>query len=148
MRLIAIFLIGLLFGTGIVVAGMANPAKVLNFFDVAGAWDPSLICVMGGALAVSFAGYRLVLSRPAPMFEARFALPTNQRIDARLLGGSALFGVGWGITGFCPGGALPAIGTLDPDVWIFVLSLVVGMVVARVLGTWLSGPATGTTAKA
>lgn len=149
MRLFIIFLIGLLFGTGIVVAGMANPAKVLNFFDIAGTWDPSLIFVMGGALAVTFVGYRLVLPRHTPMFEQKFALPTSRVIDARLLGGSALFGIGWGITGFCPGGALPALGTFGADVWIFILSLVAGMGIARALNARLTRVAAGTgTAKA
>jgi uncharacterized protein len=111
MRLLSTYLIGLIFGVGIAISGMANPAKVLNFFDVAGTWDPSLIFVMGGAVVVAFLGYRIVLRRPAPIIDAKFHLPENSHIDARLLGGSALFGVGWGIAGFCPGGAIPALGT-------------------------------------
>ena len=133
MRLLAIYLTGLVFGIGISISGMANPAKVLNFFDVAGAWDPSLAFVMGGALVVTFVGYRVVLRRPAPVFEARFHLPTAQDIDARLVGGSALFGIGWGLSGFCPGGALPALGTLRWEVAAFVAALLVGMMIARAL---------------
>ena len=106
MRLISTYLIGLIFGVGIVISGMANPAKVLNFFDLAGSWDPSLIFVMGGALITSFIGYHIVLRRPSPLLSEHFLLPTRTRIDARLIGGSALFGVGWGIAGFCPGGAM------------------------------------------
>lgn len=133
MRLLTIYLIGLIFGLGIVMAGMANPAKVLNFFDFAGAWDPSLIFVMGGALAVTFLGYRLVLPRPAPLFEPKFSLPTSRVIDARLVGGSALFGLGWGMTGYCPGGALPALGTAEPTVFLFIAAMLAGMILSKAL---------------
>ena len=109
----------MIFGFGIAVSGMMNPAKVLNFFDLAqiwaGTWDPSLAFVMGGALTVAIPGYRLVLGRPAPAFEPQFQLPDTQAIDRRLVLGSATFGIGWGIAGFCPGGALPALGTGDPS---------------------------------
>jgi uncharacterized membrane protein YedE/YeeE len=131
MRLVSIFVIGLIFGTGIALSGMANPAKVLNFFDVAGTWDPSLAFVMGGALVVTFVGYRLVLGRPAPLFETRFSLPTNRAIDIKLIGGSALFGIGWGIAGFCPGGALPALGTGETSVFVFCAALVVGLLIGK-----------------
>jgi uncharacterized protein len=131
MPLIAIYLIGVIFGIGISISGMANPAKVLNFFDVTGAWDPSLILVMGGALAVTFVGYRLVLPRPAPVFDTRFHLPTNTRLDSRLIGGAAVFGIGWGIAGFCPGGALPALGTGRVEVIAFVAALISGIFVAK-----------------
>ena len=131
MRLLSIYLIGVIFGTGIALSGMANPAKVLNFFDVAGSWDPSLILVMGGALGVTFLGYRLILRRPAPLFDTRFFLPNSRVIDGKLIGGSALFGVGWGMTGFCPGGALPALGTGVPEVFIFVAAMLVGLWIGR-----------------
>jgi uncharacterized membrane protein YedE/YeeE len=131
MRLVSSYLIGLLFGVGIAISGMANPAKVLNFFDVAGSWDPSLAFVMGGAVVVAFLGYRVVLRRPAPVSGEKFHLPDNPRIDARLLGGSALFGVGWGIAGFCPGGALPALGTGQADVFVFVAALIAGIFAAK-----------------
>lgn len=131
MRLLSIYLIGVIFGTGIALSGMANPAKVLNFFDVAGTWDPSLILVMGGALGVTFLGYRLILRRPAPLFDTRFFLPTSRVIDGKLIGGSALFGVGWGMTGFCPGGALPALGTGVAEVFIFVAAMLVGLWIGR-----------------
>jgi uncharacterized membrane protein YedE/YeeE len=124
---------GLVFGAGIALSGMANPAKVLNFFDVLGTWDPSLLLVMGSALAVTFAGYRLVLRRPAPRFASRFHLPTRRDIDLRLIGGSALFGVGWGIAGFCPGGAIPALGLGEPSALLFVAAMVAGLFVARLL---------------
>lgn len=131
MRLVSTYLIGLIFGVGISISGMANPAKVLNFFDIAGTWDPSLVFVMGGAVVVAFFGYRIVLRRPAPVLDAKFHLPDNPRIDARLLGGSALFGIGWGIAGFCPGGALPALGTGQIDVFVFVAALIAGIFAAK-----------------
>lgn len=131
MRLISTYLIGLIFGVGISISGMANPAKVLNFFDFAGTWDPSLMFVMGGAIVVAFIGYRIVLRRPAPIIEATFHLPDNPRIDARLLGGAAVFGVGWGIAGFCPGGALPALGTGRTEVIAFVAALIAGIFIAK-----------------
>lgn len=131
MRLVSTYLIGLIFGVGISISGMANPAKVLNFFDIAGTWDPSLVFVMGGAVVVAFFGYKIVLRRPTPVLDAKFHLPDNPRIDARLLGGSALFGIGWGIAGFCPGGALPALGTGQIDVFVFVAALIAGIFAAK-----------------
>jgi uncharacterized protein len=131
MRLIASYLIGLVFGIGSSISGMANPAKVLNFFDIAGRWDPSLILVMGGALAVTFVGYRFVLARPAPVLDARFQLPSSTRLDGRLIGGATIFGIGWGIAGFCPGGALPALGTGRIEVMVFVAALIAGIFAAK-----------------
>jgi len=133
MRLIVIYLIGLIFGIGISISGMANPAKVLNFFDVAGIWDPSLAFVMGGALLVTFIGYRYVLKRPAPLLSDSFKLPTRNDLDLELIGGSALFGVGWGMAGFCPGGALPALGTGVAEVFTFTIALLAGIFVAKSL---------------
>jgi hypothetical protein len=141
MRLLTLYLIGLVFGIGISISGMANPAKVLNFFDVAGSWDPSLIFVMGGALVVTFLGYRVVLKRPAPAMDTTFHVPANRALDAKLLGGSALFGVGWGIAGFCPGGALPALGTGRWEVIAFVAALIAGMAAARAAQNWTDRPA-------
>lgn len=132
-RVIVAGLIGLLFGTGIAISGMANPAKVLNFFDVFGTWDPSLAFVMGGALAVTAVGYRLVFRRRKPVLEARFHVPTGRRIDLPLVGGAAVFGIGWGITGFCPGGAIPALGLFETSAWIFVGSMLVGILAARTI---------------
>ncbi len=133
MRHVLTYFIGVLFGLGISLSGMANPAKVINFFDVAGTWDPSLAFVMGGAVIVAFLGYRIVLGRKRPVFEPAFDVPTRRDLDARLIGGSAVFGIGWGIAGFCPGGALPALGTLDTRVFLFVASLLAGIFAARFL---------------
>jgi hypothetical protein len=133
MRLLSAFGIGLIFGLGIALSGMINPAKVLNFFDLAGTWDPSLALVMGGALAVAIPGYRLAFRLPAPALEDHFQLPDTRLIDRRLVLGSATFGVGWGIAGFCPGGALPALGTGHPDVFAFLAALIGGLFLARFL---------------
>lgn len=131
MRFLITYAIGLVFGFGIILGGMANPAKVLNFFDIAGTWDPSLAFVMGGALGVTALGYRFVLRRPAPRLADAFHLPTLRAIDARLVAGSAAFGVGWGMAGFCPGGVLPAVGTLDSNVLIFTGAMIAGILGAR-----------------
>lgn len=131
MPVIVAYIAGLVFGVGIALSGMANPAKVLNFFDVAGTWDPSLIFVMGGALIVTAIGYRVVFGRTRPMLDGRFHLPTAKTLDAKLLGGSALFGVGWGLAGFCPGGALPALGTGVTDVFIFVAAMAAGILITK-----------------
>ena len=132
-KLASLYAIGLVFGLGISMSGMANPAKVLNFFDVFGTWDPSLMFVMGGAVVVTFFGYKRVLRRPGPLLETRFNLPATHQIDARLIGGSLVFGIGWGIAGFCPGGALPALGTGRYEVVVFVAALVVGIFIAKAL---------------
>ena len=145
MRFVLIYFIGVIFGTGIVLSGMANPAKVINFFDIAGSWDPSLAFVMGGALIVTAIGYRIVFGRERPIFDGRFNLPTARNLDARLIGGSATFGIGWGIAGFCPGGALPALGTGIPDVFIFIAAMIAGIFGAKYLQS-LSRPAPGATA--
>lgn len=131
MRLVLIFLIGALFGLGIVISGMGNPAKVVNFFDIAGTWDPSLIFVMGGALVVTLVGYRVAVPKARPLFDGEFHLPVATHLDRRLIAGSATFGVGWGIAGFCPGGALPVLGAFDASVWLFTGALVAGILVAR-----------------
>jgi uncharacterized membrane protein YedE/YeeE len=133
MKLISTFIIGLIFGTGITIGGMANPAKVLNFFDIAGTWDPSLLLVMVSALVVTAIGYFLVLKRPKPVFEDVFSLPAAKQIDAPLVLGSATFGIGWGITGFCPGGSIPALGLMLPDPLIFFVAMVAGIVIAKQL---------------
>jgi len=132
MRPLLGFAAGLLFGVGLVVSGMSNPAKVLNFLDLAGEWDPSLAFVMGGALVTTFIGYRLVWLRDRPFVMPGFDIPTRRDIDAPLLTGSVLFGIGWGIGGYCPGPAWTALPLLAPGTLVFIPALVVGLV----LGTW------------
>ena len=123
--------VGIVFGTGIAISGMANPAKVLNFFDIAGTWDPSLARVMATALVIAAHRYRLVFKRAKPLLDARFHLPSSRRIDMPLVLGSAVFGIGWGISGFCPGGAIPALGLFEPSAWIFVGSMLAGIAATR-----------------
>jgi uncharacterized membrane protein YedE/YeeE len=120
---------GILFGFGLIISGMAQPAKVLNFLDLAGQWDPSLALVMAAALAVSGMGYTLAKRRPAPYASASWSWPTNTAIDAPLLTGASLFGLGWGLVGLCPGPALVDILTLHPKVIGFVIAMAAGMIV-------------------
>ena len=141
-RTISAGLNGLVFGTGIALSGMASPAKVLNFFDIAGNWDPSLALVMASALLVTAIGYRFVLKRDKPVVEARFHLPTGRKLDLPLVAGSAMFGVGWGISGFCPGGAIPALGLGEPTAWIFVGTMLAGIFTARTVRLALEQRAT------
>ncbi|MCD2172868.1 YeeE/YedE family protein [Rhizobium sp. C4] len=134
MRYVTVFLIGALFGLGIVISGMGNPAKVLNFFDLAGTFDPSLIFVMAGALSVAVPGYALIFRRrQKPVFGDTFVLPKARLIDRKLVGGSAVFGIGWGIAGFCPGAAIPALGLGHASALIFVVAMLVGILIARTI---------------
>lgn len=133
LRILVAGFIGLVFGTGIALSGMANPAKVLNFFDILGTWDPSLALVMAGALAVAAPGYLFVLKREKPILDARFHLPARRRPDMPLVVGSAVFGIGWGISGFCPGGAIPALGLGEISALYFVVSMLAGVAAARTL---------------
>jgi uncharacterized protein len=119
---------GVLFGLGLAISGMMNPAKVVGFLDVAGRWDPTLAFVMGGALLVTVPAFRLILGRPRPILADGFALPTKSALDGRLLGGAALFGVGWGLSGFCPGPAVAALVTGLTPVFAFVAAMMAGMV--------------------
>ncbi len=125
---LASFVCGLLFGAGLLVSGMTQPAKVLGFLDVLGTWDPTLVFVMAAALLVSFVGFRLVRLRAKPVLAAENLWPTRTDIDSSLLIGSALFGVGWGLVGLCPGPALVNAVTLMPEVLVFVFSMTAGLV--------------------
>jgi hypothetical protein len=125
-RLLA-FLAGLLFGFGLLLSGMTNPAKVLAFLDLAGAWDPSLALVMLGAIAAALPAFQLALRRRTSLLGAPMQLPGRTGIDRRLVGGSLLFGIGWGLAGFCPGPALTLLLTGHAKVLVFVLFLLLGM---------------------
>lgn len=125
--------LGLLFGVGLVISGMSNPAKVLNFLDLFGAWDPSLAFVMGGAVLVSFLGFRLVLTRSQPILGDRFHLPTKSDIDTRIVVGPAIFGIGWGLGGFCPGPALTAPGLGAAGTLAFIPAMILSMWAARLV---------------
>lgn len=133
------FIIGLIFGFGLILSGMSDPAKVLNFLDVAairtGTWDASLAFVMAGAIAVTFAGYKLALRRSQPLFGERFYVPTRQDIDARVIAGPAIFGIGWGLSGFCPGPAMTALGFGTRAAVTFVVAMLAGMWLARFIAS-------------
>ncbi len=131
MRQILVFLAGLLFSFGLIVSGMINPAKVRGFFDLFGQWDPSLTFVMAGAVLVTAAGYRFVLRRDQPLFTATFSVPTRTDIDAQLVLGATLFGIGWGLVGLCPGPAIAALPVSPPATILFLLSMLAGMFLVR-----------------
>lgn len=135
MRAVASFGIGLLFGVGLIVSGMSNPAKVLNFLDLAaipaGTWDASLALVMIGAVSVGLLGFGLVLGWRKPLLADRFWLPTARGIDRRILIGPAIFGIGWGLAGFCPGPALVGLGAGSSAALVFIGTMVLGMGAAR-----------------
>ena len=119
---------GLIFGLGLLLSGMGNPAKVQNFLDFFGQWDPSLALVMGGAIAIGLIAFSWAKTRSKALLGEPMQLPGNTAIDKKLLTGSALFGVGWGLAGFCPGPALMNLATLQAEVWIFVAAMLAGMV--------------------
>ena len=131
------FVSGLVFGLGLMLAGMTDPAKVKAFLDVAGAWDPSLALVMGGAIAVGVAAYAAARQRTRSWTGAPMEIPTDRTIDARLVGGGVLFGVGWGLGGFCPGPALVALGSGMGEAGVFVAAMLAGMAVHD---RWLARP--------
>jgi uncharacterized membrane protein YedE/YeeE len=124
---------GLTFGLGLVISGMANPAKVLNFLDVAGNWDPSLAFVMLGAIAVTATGFQFVLRRPKPLLEQSFHLPGQSSIDRPLVVGSAIFGLGWGLFGFCPGPAITSLGLAATGTLVFVPMMLIGIAAAALI---------------
>lgn len=125
------YLAGLAFGLGLAVSGMTDPARVLGFLDIAGAWDPTLLFVLGGAVITNFVGYRLVLRRSSPFFADVFHLPTKREFDSRLLTGAALFGVGWGLSGYCPGPAIASVAGLTAPLAAMLLAMIVGWWLAR-----------------
>ena len=135
-RTLAGGLCGVLFGVGLALAQMIDPNKVLAFLDLAGAWDPSLILVMGGGAGVTALLFPWVLRRLRPRLDSQFHLPAKRQVDGQLLSGAALFGIGWGLAGYCPGPALVALtlGTAEP--WLFVAAMIAGSLACKV---WLDG---------
>lgn len=133
MQIALTFIASLLFGIGLIVSGLANPAKVQNFLDVAGSWDPSLAFTMAFAVITTALGYALVLKRSRPILGEAFYLPTANKIDAKLLIGASLFGIGWGLVGYCPGPAIVAMSLGATQTMIFLAAMLTGMFAARVL---------------
>ena len=140
MSMLFSLLAGIIFGAGLTLSDMVNPARVLNFLDVAGTWDPTLMFVMAGGLAVTTLGYRWVFRRSSPLADDKFHVPTRQQIDLPLVGGAALFGVGWGLAGICPGPAFTDLATLEPKVLLFVAAMLGGMIAAAVLRSRIYSP--------
>jgi hypothetical protein len=118
---------GILFGLGLGISEMLNPARVLGFLDISGTWDPTLLFVMGGALLITFPAFRFVRHMRKPVYGSAFALPTRKDIDARLIQGAALFGIGWGLAGLCPGPAIAGLASLNPQILLFFVAMLAGM---------------------
>lgn len=135
MKMLSPFLAGLLFGLGLCLGGMTQPQKVLGFLDLAGGWDPSLAFVMAGAVSIAFVAFRVLAGRERSLNGAPLALPQARAIDARLLGGAALFGIGWGLAGFCPAPALVGLGFLSPGALLFIVAMAAGMILVDALST-------------
>lgn len=133
MQLVTIFIAGLVFGVGLIVSGMTNPAKVIGFLDLAGNWDPSLAFVMGGAIFVGFFAFRIAGQRAKTWLGTEMNLPTARRIDRRLVLGGLLFGIGWGVAGYCPGPALTSLLSGGVKPVVFVLAMLAGMAVFELL---------------
>lgn len=127
MRIFSSLLIGVLFGIGLTVSQVINPEKIINFLDIAGNWDPSLLVVMGSALLTTMIGYRLVLVRKGPVLDEAFQIPTKTAIDRPLVIGSAVFGIGWGLAGFCPGPGISAASVGGVMPWAFIGAMTLGM---------------------
>ncbi len=126
MKLVVSFLLGTLFSVGLAISGMVNPDKVIGYLDIFGTWDPALMFVMGGGVTLNFILFKLILKRDNPVLEGGFSIPANTQIDKRLIIGSALFGIGWGIGGVCPGPGLANLFLLSPQVIAFLISMLAG----------------------
>jgi uncharacterized protein len=133
MQKIFVLLSGLLFGAGLTISGMVNPAKILNFLDLTGQFDATLIFVMGAGLIVTTIGYQLIFKRGKPFFDGKFHLPTSEIIDVKLIGGAAMFGMGWGLSGFCPGPAIASLVFGYQQSIIFVAAMIVGTLLVRII---------------
>lgn len=133
MLIITSLISGLIFGLGLILSGMADPAKVLGFLDIAGPWDPSLALVMAGAVAVGLIGFSFARRRSQSLLGSKMQLPKHGDVDRRLVGGSLVFGMGWGVAGFCPGPALVALGIGETKAAVFVAAMVVGMAIFEFL---------------
>lgn len=126
LKYLSILLSGILFGFGLVISTMINPNVVLNFLDIFGTWDPSLIFVMFGALITVALGFKFIFQQQTPLFDLKFHLPTNHSIDVKLISGAIIFGVGWGLSGYCPGPAIASISYGSFEVFVFILAMLIG----------------------
>ena len=131
MQRVTVLASGLIFGIGLTLSGMVNPGKIINFLDLAGAFDPTLILVIGGAVVITTIGYYFVFKQKQPLFADRFHLPTIKDIDAKLVGGSALFGIGWGLSGFCPGPVISSLAFGHSQSFVMLVAMGLGAYVAR-----------------
>ena len=134
MKGLTALLCGILFGIGLAVSGMTDTAKVLGFLDLFGSWVPDLVFVMGGAVCVTLVAFRFIMKRDRSLLGELMSLPSNTAIDRRLLAGAAIFGIGWGVYGYCPGPAISALGYLETNTAIFVVAMLVGMALANRVG--------------
>ncbi|QJD29057.1 DUF6691 family protein [Methylococcus geothermalis] len=139
MPIVSAFLWGLVFALGLGLAGMTRPEKILGFLDIGGNWDPSLMLVMGGAVGLTFILFPRILRRGRPVLEDRFDLPVRKYVDGRLVGGAGIFGMGWGLAGYCPGPAVVSLVTADAGVWVFVAFMFGGLAAGR----WLNARQAG-----
>lgn len=135
MLFVTALITGIIFGLGLSISEMINPARVTGFLDIAGRWDPTLVFVMGGALAITIPAFALILRRSRPLLDGEFNLPMKRAVDQPLILGAAIFGIGWGLGGFCPGPALAALASGVPAVFLFVLAMIAGQ--------WLAGRLVG-----
>ncbi len=124
---------GILFGLGLVISDMVNPLRVIHFLDIGGDWDPTLLFVMMSALAFTTPAFHYLLKRDCPVIGEKFYLPENKRIEKKLIIGAGLFGLGWGLAGFCPGPAITALATFSPDVLLFVAAMLTGFIIGKYL---------------
>jgi len=130
-KLTSVLVAGLLFGLGLAVSGMTHASKVLGFLDITGDWDPSLLLVLGGAVGVSVVAFRFILRRPAPVLESVFRLPSVKDVDGPLVVGAAIFGIGWGISGYCPGPAIASLAAPNWETWVFIPAVLLGAFLHR-----------------
>jgi uncharacterized membrane protein YedE/YeeE len=143
-KFLSVFISGLVFGVGLALSGMTHSEKVLGFLDVSGRWDPSLLFVLGGAVAVTLIAFRYVLRRDAPVLATKFLLPARTDVDRPLVLGAVIFGVGWGMTGYCPGPGLALLASPSWETWVYVPAFFVGALLHRAFGsTLLLGPHVG-----
>ena len=134
------YLVGLLFGLGLLLSGMTNPGKVIGFLDLFGAWDPSLALVMGGAIMIGVFAFTFAKKRTSNFFGGLLRFPTNNQIDKQLIIGSLLFGAGWGLAGFCPGPALVSMASGQPKAVLFVIAMIIGMIGFELMDRFIHAP--------